>query len=75
MTRQEIDSVVQTFQAVHYKWYGNHSYSSGYLGSLVTQLLQEIPESDAQRILDQLGDATHIAEQQILKDILQRETA
>ena len=48
-------SLLREFVDVSYKRFGGHSYSSGYLESLVVDILMELPKARREEVREQLS--------------------
>jgi hypothetical protein len=48
-------SLLREFVDVSYKKFGGHSYSSGYLESLVVDILMELPKARREEVREQLS--------------------
>ena len=54
----EVDTVIREFTDVIREHFGSHGYSTGYLGSMLNQLMMEVPVERQQELIEQLKNAT-----------------
>jgi uncharacterized protein (DUF3820 family) len=56
----EVSNVIQEFTDTAKNHFGTHGYSTGYLGSMLNQLMMEVPVNRQKELVDQLKNAVAI---------------
>ena len=54
----EVDTVIREFTDTTKEYFGNHAYSAGFLGSMLNQLMTEVPVNRQQELLEYLKTFT-----------------
>lgn len=69
--REKLEQVVSDFQEAANQFYGNHAYSTGYLGSaLISALLDHADEADIATSMRWMMESTiHMQKQALLETI------